>query len=264
MQELMIVKLGGSAITRKSSEKPEVNHDTLNRLAKEMGKWYSPEKKVIIIHGAGSYGHVIVKKTGIHKGVENPEQRKAFAETQRLQNELDTIVCKALINEGVPAFPLQASSTAVMERGRLKKMDCEVIKGLVNNGIVPVLYGVPAYDTVQVCSILSGDVIAPYLALELGAKMVIHGTNVNGVYTGDPKKDPDAKQIPEINQENWGQVKNALGLSADTDVTGGMKGKVEEAYELARKGVKSRIIDITTPDNLFRALNGESIGTLIR
>ncbi len=264
MGELIIVKLGGSVITKKDSETPEVNKETLDRLAGELGEWYSPEKRLVIIHGAGSYGHVIVRKTGIHEGVKNFEQRLAFAETQRLQNELDVIVCKSMIKEGIPAFPVQASATAVMNKGKLEKMDYEVVKGLVNAGIVPVLYGVPAYDTTRVCSILSGDVIAPYLAVRLGAKMMIHGTNVNGVYTKDPRKHEDAEHIPEVSPENWEKVREALGGSADTDVTGGMRGKVEEAYELARKGVMSRIVDITVPGMLLKALNGERVGTLIR
>ncbi len=264
MEGLLIIKLGGSVITRKDSEEPEVNLSVLRRLSREIGEWYSPGKRVIIVHGAGSYGHVIVKKTGIHEGVNDQEQRIAFAETQRLQNELDSIVCRELIREGIPAFPVQASASAVMRGRKLQRMDHEVVRGLVENGIVPVLYGVPAYDEEQVCSILSGDVIAPYLALKLGARMMVHGTNVNGVYTADPRKDPGAEHIPVIEPGNWDEVRKALGFSADTDVTGGMKGKVEEAYQLARKGIMSRIVDITVPGNLRRALEGEDIGTLIR
>ena len=64
---------------------------------------------------------------------------------------------KQLIEDGLPAFPFQASSLAVMNAGRLVRMDTETIKGLVESNMVPVLYGVPAYDKAQKCSILSGD-----------------------------------------------------------------------------------------------------------
>ncbi len=264
MQELTVLKVGGSVITKKDSQEPEVDWSNLRRIASEIAEWYFPEKRLVLVHGAGSYGHGIVKKTGIHKGIKTEEQKNAFAETQRLQNELNAIVCKELIKKGVPAFPVQASASAVMNTGKLEKMNHEVVEGLVNAGIVPVLYGVPAYDKKQICSILSGDVIAPYLAEKLGAKLMIHGTNVNGVYSSDPRKNPNSEQIPEISPENWEEILNKLGGSSDTDVTGGMRGKVSEAYSLARKGIKSVITDVTVPGNLLRALNGEDVGTIIR
>lgn len=154
---LVILKLGGSVITDKSSKKPKVNYKNLRRIAKEIKKAHNPEKtRLILIHGAGSYGHQIVKKTGIHKGIKNRSQLIAFAETQRLQNELNSIVTKALIKEGLPAIPCQASSHAVMKSGKLMKMETEAIKGLLNIGMIPVLYGVPAYDQKQKCSIGNG------------------------------------------------------------------------------------------------------------
>jgi len=116
MEDLVILKLGGSVITDKKSETPKVDFDNLNRLAKEIATY---KGKLILIHGAGSYGHQIVKRTGIHKGIENQDQVIAFAETQRLQNELNCIVTKALINNDIPAIPCQASSTAIMESKRL-------------------------------------------------------------------------------------------------------------------------------------------------
>ncbi len=66
------------------------------------------------------------------------------------------------------------------------------LEKLVEIGMVPVLYGVPAYDEKQKCSILSGDEIAPYLAVKLNAERIIHAGNVDGVFTSDPNKNPDA------------------------------------------------------------------------
>ena len=260
---LIILKLGGSVITDKLSETPKVNFSNLNRLASEIAA--VKPKQLILMHGAGSYGHVIVKRSGIGQGIKNAEQVLAFAETQRLQNELDSIVCKALIERGVPAIPCQASASAVMEKGRLVSMDTKAIKGMLETGLVPVLYGVPAYDKEQKCSILSADQIAPYLALKLGAKKIIHGTNVDGVFTGDPNKNPDARLIPEITTKNFDQVKQWLTGSSATDVTGGMFGKVSECMDVAKSGVESLLINALKPDNIKKALNGEKVvGTVIK
>lgn len=114
MKNLIILKIGGSVITDKFSKKPKVNLKNLKRISKEIALAYDPKRfSLILIHGAGSYGHLKVKKTGIDKGIKNREQLRSFAQTQRLQNELNTIFTKYLINENLPAIPFQASANAL-------------------------------------------------------------------------------------------------------------------------------------------------------
>jgi isopentenyl phosphate kinase len=262
MKKLIILKIGGSVITDKFSKRPKANFKNLKRISKEIASVYVPKKmSLILIHGAGSYGHLIVFKTGIGKGIKDKKQLKAFAETQRLQNELNLIVTKYLINENLPAFPYQASVNAVMKSGRLIKMDISTIKGLLEIGMIPVLFGVPAYDENQKCSILSGDQIASYLAKKLKAKKIIHGTDVNGIFTEDPNINPNAKLIPEINSKNINRVLKLLKGSRAIDVTGGMFGKISE---LLKSKVETQIINALVPKNIAKSLKGKSFGTVIR
>jgi isopentenyl phosphate kinase len=263
MKELTVLKIGGSLITDKSSETPKVNYENLRRLSKEIASAYKEKAMhLIIVHGAGSYGHPIVKRTGIDKGIKAESQLKDFAEAQRLQNELNCIVTKHLIEEGVPAFPYQPSASAIMESGRLVVMDTYAIEGLMDIGMVPVLYGVPALDKAQGCSILSGDQIAPYLAARLGAKRIVHATVEDGVFTADPNLSPGAKLIPEINHSNINHVREWLTGSMTTDVTGGMFGKVSELLDI---GIESQIVNGTKENVLKRALLGENVmGTVIK
>lgn len=156
MGQIIILKIGGSVFACKKSEKPKIDHKALQRIAKEIAIAYKKGIKLVLVHGAGSYGHPIVKKTGIDRGIKNKKQLIAFAETQRLQNELDSIVTKELIRLDMPAIPCQASASAMMKDGKVEKFYIEAIKGFLKLGLVPVLYGVPAYDMEKGCSILSG------------------------------------------------------------------------------------------------------------
>ncbi len=262
MKSLKILKIGGSIITDRKSSTPKVNYKALKRIAREVSSY---KGDLILIHGAGSYGHQIVKKTGIHKGIKNKKQVLAFAETQKLQNELNAIVCNELIKAGVPAIPVQASASAIMSKGKMKKMNHEIVKKMLEIGLVPVLYGVPAYDESQKCSILSGDEIAPYLALKLGAEKVIHATDVDGVFTADPKKDKNAKLIPLITEKNLKEVKKAITGSTNIDVTGGMMKKINELMKLRKKGVETILINANEKGRVRKALaNKKVIGTIVK
>jgi isopentenyl phosphate kinase len=267
-KKIVILKIGGSLITEKQSDIPRINENSMRTICKEIGEAYREIKEttnLFIVHGAGSYGHVIVKKTGIDDGIKDEKQLLAFAETQRLQNELNCIVTKELIENEVPAFPFQCSSHAIMNKRKLEMMFSGAAEGLVSIGVVPVAYGLPAYDMDQKCSILSGDSIAPFFALSLGAKEIIHATDVDGVFTADPKKDTNAKLIKEINGSNFRQVAENIFGSANTDVTGGMLKKVMELADLSRLGIVSVIMNGNKEGNIKNALlEKEVAGTVIR
>jgi isopentenyl phosphate kinase len=262
MENLFVIKVGGSVITDRASDVPKINYENLEKVASEIGKAYKAgNKRMVLVHGAGSYGHPIVKRTGIHNGIDTIDQVHAFAETQRLQNHLNSIVTRVLMENGVPAIPYQASSNAVMEDGKIVSIDTEAIKGFLKVGLVPVLFGVPSYDKKQGCSILSGDVLAPYIGKRLEASKIIHITDVNGIFSGDPKKDENAKQIPLVTRENLEEVMKSIAGSTNTDVTGGMQRKLAELLDM---DIDSQIVSYMEDDVLERAISGENVGTIIR
>ncbi len=264
MRELVLLKIGGSLITDKNSSIPKINERNLARIAREISLGFNPGKqRLVVVHGAGSFGHVIVKKTGIHRGIRNRRQVMAFAETQRLQNELDVLVCGELIRNGVPAVPIEPTSSAVMDSGRLVSMGTKALEGMLAIGLVPVLYGVPAYDTRRGCSILSGDRIITYLAKKMRASRIIHATDVDGVFDGDPKRSPDARLIRKIGRSDLAGVARKVCGSLSTDVTGGMLNKVGTVFKV--KGLVGEIINGNRPGFVRRALAGEKgLGTTIK
>lgn len=262
MKDLIILKIGGSVITYKFSKRPRVNYKNLKRICREIASVYnSPKFSLVLIHGVGPFGHIIVHKTGIDKGIKNKKQLKYFAETQRLQNKLNIIVTKYLIEAGLPAIPCQASSFVVMESGRIEIMDSSAIEGLLEMGMVPVLFGVPAFDRDQKCSILSGDQIGPFLAAKLNAKRIIYATDVDGVFTSDPHKNPNAKLISRLDNKNIVQVGKWVTGSMAIDVTGGMLGKV---LELSKTKIESQILNGLVPGNIIKAFKGKKFGTIIK
>jgi len=71
-----IIKLGGSVVTDKGNANLSICKDRLRRLAQEIKK--AKLQSLVLVSGAGSYGHRIVAKTGIDKGVFDAKDRLAW------------------------------------------------------------------------------------------------------------------------------------------------------------------------------------------
>ncbi len=253
-KQFIIVKLGGSAITAKDESRPEVNSKNLERLAGEIAKAQKESDiALFIVHGAGAFGHVPAKKYELNAGLKNSSQIMGISETHQGMEELNYAVVEALRKKGIPAIALQPSAGGILRNGKLIKFPLEVIEKMLAIGLVPVSYGDVLLDEVKGVSILSGDHLVPYLAEKLKADRVILVADVPGIFDIDPKKDQNAKIIKELGRKSIRQIKE-IGSAKGTDVTGGMKGKLEELLHLADMGIESEIISGFAPSDLKRAL----------
>jgi isopentenyl phosphate kinase len=103
-------------------------------------------------------------------------------------------------------------------------------------GMVPVLHGDVVMDLSKGACIISGDQLVRYLAVALQISRVGLATDVPGVLDG-------GSVVPEISR---GTLQNLqIGSSAYTDVTGGMKGKIDELIGLADAGIGSDIFHVS-------------------
>ena len=96
------------------------------------------------------------------------------------------------------------------------------------------------------------------------SRIIVAG-RVDGVFTGNPDINANAKLIPVITPGNIAEVGDYLAESSGIDVTGGMKHKVERMLELAERGIESEIVNAMKPGYLKTALlGGNGLGTIIR
>jgi isopentenyl phosphate kinase len=85
---MILIKFGGSVITDKA-EYRKFNKETVARLADEIKR---SGQEVIIVHGAGSFGHVVSKQYNLQKGYENDSQIPAMARVMCDTRELSSMV----------------------------------------------------------------------------------------------------------------------------------------------------------------------------
>ena len=108
-KELIIVKFGGSLITDKSSDTPKINNKNLESIGNILKQ---KNYNLIIVHGAGSFGHPIAKKFDIAEGLNNDlKQKNAIKETRKQVRELNKIFCESLNKTGIKTETIVPSST---------------------------------------------------------------------------------------------------------------------------------------------------------
>ncbi len=94
------------------------------------------------------------------------------------------------------------------------------------------------------------DSAAALRANEIEADVILKGTRVDGIYTADPEKNPDAKKFDNIS------FSRAISLGLNImDMT---------AFTLCQENDRPIVVfDIGEPDNLIRIVQGEAVGTLV-
>ncbi len=258
---LMVIKIGGSVVTDKKSEAPKINFKNIDFVAQQFNGFYQESKNnFIIINGNGSCGHQICEQSGIYKETKTKEQSFAFALTQKYVSELNLAVTSSFQKFKMPAMPCQLACNIVSKNRKIHSFDLAAIKGMLEINLLPIGSGIPAYDRLHSSAIISGDQITPYIAKKLNAEKIIEVSDVEGIFTANPKIDKTARLIPEINAKNYKETEKYLSGSTAADVTGGMKQKYIELLDAAKTGTVCQIVDLK---HFKDALEGKPAGTVI-
>ncbi|MDO5850728.1 MAG: isopentenyl phosphate kinase, partial [Methanobacteriaceae archaeon] len=220
--------------------------------------------KLIIVHGAGSFGHPPAKKHKIGQAFEDEEyldKRIGFCEIQNEVKRLNSIICEVFVKNGIPAIAIPPSSFITTSNKRVHDFNLDLIKSYLNEGFIPILYGDVVLDTEIKMAVISGDQIIQHIAKFIKSDRVVLGTDVDGVYTKNPKTHDDAVHIDVVSSIE--DIKS-LESTTNVDVTGGMVGKVKELLELADLGIDSEIINANEPGAISKTLQGMEVkGTKI-
>ncbi|MCB0033526.1 MAG: hypothetical protein KDE51_05895 [Anaerolineales bacterium] len=232
MAELPIIflKLGGSLITDKSAVEM-LRTEILNTIAAEIAAALAENNAIRLVlgHGSGSFGHVAAAKHQTRQGASTPEQWRGFAEVSDAAARLNRHVASALLDAGLPVISISPSASAMCDDGVLQHMEVETIRAALNAGLIPLIYGDVAFDTILGGTIISTEEEMIFLSDHLRPTWLFLAGETDGVY------DENGDVIPAITHQNFETVKVAIGGSEGTDVTGGMLSKVEGMLDLVNE-----------------------------
>jgi len=276
-KEIVLLKLGGSLITDK--DKPYTPRlDKLADLAQEIRTVLDSNPNLLLIlgHGSGSFGHTAAKKHDTRKGLaaegsvlaaedggKSKEYWKGFAEVRFQAAELNRYVMQSLLNAGLPAIPFPPSSSMVSNDLKVTHHNVLAIRKALEARLLPVVYGDVAFDETRGGTILSTEDVFAFLVEHFSPDRILLAGIEAGVWEDFPGR---TKLVNEISSQVNEKMRAGIAGSASTDVTGGMKAKVEEMLALIQKnkGLTVQIFPAESKGLLSRALLGENVGTLLK
>jgi isopentenyl phosphate kinase len=276
--EIVLLKLGGSLITDK--DKPYTPRlDKLAELAREIKTALdsSPGLHLILGHGSGSFGHVAAKKHGTRDGLpplrlppnstnlggeKEKEYWLGFTEVRFQAAELNRYVVQSLLEAGLPAMPFPPSASMVSDRRKVTHHNVETIRRALAANLLPVVQGDVAFDESLGGTILSTEDVFAFLVEQFNPSRILLAGLEAGVWADFPAR---TRLVKQIQLSDYEAMRSGIKGSASTDVTGGMKAKVEEMLSLIQKktDLTVQIFAAEEPGLLTRALQGENVGTLL-
>ncbi len=135
----------------------------------------------------------------------------------------------------------------------------DVLSSLLEQRIVPVVNENDALATEEI-KVGDNDNLSALVATLVNADLLLMLTDQPGLFTGDPRTDPNAKLIHEVNHIDDDLRAKAGGTSTGLGV-GGMSTKLTAANTARHAGIDVVIADGREPDVITRAANGENMGT---
>ena len=229
----VLLKLSGEVLLGKN--RYGIDPDILEQYANEIQKVRSLDIELAIVIGGGNIfrgiqgvqGGVVDRAQGDYMGMLATVINAMALQGALEKNSIFTRLLTAIKMEQIAEPFIRRRAVRHLEKGRV------VIFGAGT--------GNPYFTT---------DTAASLRAVEIEANVILKGTRVDGIYTADPEKDKNAEKFNHISfDEVYKRGLNVMDMTAIT--------------LCQENNLPIVVFDMNTPNNLFKLLSGENIGTLV-
>lgn len=242
----VVAKIGGGAVTDKSHDQT-LRPDALNRVVQFVRSCVDVTNSVpVLVSGAGSFGHVLASRTGLDcrpSSRPSSNERRVAASVVRSQAQrLASLIASHLCNADIPCIVFSPIWSLEGTTIKWDTSSLDSIRSLVASGVVPLLHGDVVFPLNADPWILSGDIIAPSLALHLSSPRLIF-LSLHALHSRDPS-DPSSSLVTVLEpsrfrqNDEWHPREELVAGPASTgaDTTGGMAAKIHQALQLSAQG----------------------------
>jgi glutamate 5-kinase len=247
----VVVKIGTNALTNATGRFNRAHFEALG----EDLLWAAQGRELVVVSsGAIALG---VERLGLHarpKDIPGKQACAAVGQSRLMQayeeafGKVDRRVAQVLLTHG-----------DMQDRRRYLNVK-HALERLIEAGVVPIIN---ENDTVSVDELKFGDndTLAALVAGVVEADALIILSDVEGLYTADPRKDPEARLLAQV-EAVTPELLALAGGSGSQVGTGGMATKIRAAARVTELGVRCLITSGAVPGRLRSVLSGEPLGTL--
>ena len=233
MYSRVLLKLSGEALM--GGQSYGINPETLTRYCEDVKEAVDANVQIAIVIGGGN---IFRGMQGVAKGMDRVQgdymgMLATVINSMALQAELEKQGIKVKLLSGLYIDPIAETVSGRKAKQYLEEGYVVIIGGGTGN---------PFFTT---------DSASALRAVEIGADVLLKGTRVDGVYTADPEKDPNAKKYNTI--------------TFDEAYSKNLKIMDMTAFTLCKENnLPIVVFDMNTKGNLLKIVNQDDIGTVVK
>jgi glutamate 5-kinase len=246
-----VIKLGSSIV---ADERGEVRADVISRVVDQAADLHAAGREVVLVTSGAIARGMRLMDLGVRpRAMEDLQAASAVGQGKLYRAYDELLAARGLRSAQVllTFFDISARSHYLNARQTLRR--------LLDWGVVPVINENDTTTTDEI-SFGDNDFLAAQLAILLGADLLLLLTDIDGLYTADPRVDPSASLISEVDDFE-GLSELSIGVSSSPLGSGGMRSKVVAAEMATAAGIPAVILNGTRAGSIARAVAGEAEGT---
>ena len=247
----MVIKVGTSTLTHGTGK---LNIRRVEELCKVMSDLKNAGHEMVLV-SSGAIAMGVGKLNLLAKPTDMPTKQAAAAIGQC---ELMYIYDKLFSEYHHTVAQILLTGSDVEDPQRHQNFQNTMFR-LLEMGALPVIN---ENDTVATAEIAVGDndTLGAIVAVNIHADLLVLMSDIDGLYTADPHRDPDAALIPQVDTLTP-EILALAGGSGSELGTGGMVTKLKAAGLCMEAGCDMIITNGTRPKDLYHIADGEDVGT---
>ncbi len=253
----IVVKVGTSTLTYNSGK---INYQRMEHIVRVLSDLKNKGNQVVLV-SSGAIG-VGMGKLGLETRPGDTADKQAIAAIG--QCELMGIYDKLFSEYNQIVAQVLLTSDIIEDKGVRRQNVVNTFERLFKMGAIPI---VNENDTVSTDEIDLGgtfgdnDTLSAIVATLVGADLLIMLTDIDGLYTDNPRTNPEAQLIPCVEYIDY-KIKCLAGGVGSSRGTGGMVTKIKAAELATKSGIVTAIINGTYPERIYELLEGKQTGTI--
>ncbi|AZN42056.1 glutamate 5-kinase [Paenibacillus albus] len=255
MTETIVVKIGSSSLT---SEEGGINKERIAFFASELASLHEAGFQVLLVtSGAIAAGFKKIGYAARPKLVHEKQAAAAVGQALLMQAYQEAFGSYGT-DGGIGVAQILLTRADFSNRKRINNA-LMTIEELLHRRMVPIIN---ENDTVATDELKfsENDTLSALVGNLVKAKRLIILTDMDGLYTEDPRKNPNAEKIDRVDHITDDILRIAGGAGSSVG-TGGMRSKIEAARIAMRGGVPVFIGRVTEPGDLMLAVKDDGKGT---